>query len=354
MVRIDLTHPRPRSYNHAYAVNPGSPVFLKGKVAILSSAYFDESGHDERLLVVGGLVSEPARWVEFTAECQQIREHFKIPYIHAQKLLNLKSSKPYGHLSQKDRNDVLGCLIGAIYRHAEFSVFSAVIPVEYCALTTPEYRARHGTEYALCVQGLLLRLWEKFSEADNAVDETVSVFFEEGPHAGEALEVVRNYKASIQEIDLPVIGERPPHVGLQIGAIGTGDKKTTPPLWAADLVSHCIYSQIMFKDGQCREIMDVLEDRVPSYELDWNEDKITHFVNSSLNAKAENDRWRAETHEFVKYLRREFGIKTKKHPRGIILDSSEMNQDQKRRFFEEAPSDPADEMDSYSGQNELP
>jgi hypothetical protein len=51
------------------------------------SAYFDESGHDKNLLVVGGLVSTPERWVQFSGECEEIKRHFKIKHIHAAELL---------------------------------------------------------------------------------------------------------------------------------------------------------------------------------------------------------------------------------------------------------------------------
>ena len=300
--------------------------------------YLDESGHDNRLLLIAGLVSEAARWVLFTNECERIKAHFKIPYIHATELLNLKKRRLYGHLTANERSQLLGTLLSAIRDHAEFSLCSAVIPVEYNSITTPEWRARNGTAYSLCVSGVLIGLAEWLKRVSRQ-SHLVRIILEDGhAHSGEAVETVTGFKTSTDDLDLPTIGDQPTSSLLKIGCL-LGTKATMPPLWAADLVAYCTYDQIIRRDEWCAEIMDTLEDRVPSFGVSWDEEKIKFFVAKSIEMESGRREWEAETHNLVKYLYREHGILARKHSRGVILDFSEMTSNQRQRFLEGESAD---------------
>lgn len=295
------------------------------------TAYLDESGHNDKLLVIGGFVSSPERWLEFSKECDLIKAHFHIPYIHAAELFSPKSTRRYGHLSLSRRREVLGCLMSAIIDHAEFSAAVTVIPSLYDSLTTNQWRSKHGSSYAGCVNGFLIGLVEYL---DMSLGETINLnLFLENGHRNEkeVEEMIRDYKAFYDEFDIPVLGGRAEPV-LSIDDYGLIEKRTASPLWAADLICYCTYNQIMRRDPLCSEILETLHGRVPGFGVCLGRKQIETMIESAADAETQKLEWQADMHQNVRYLY-QFGITAHKDKRGVIFDFTGMSSVQKENFM---------------------
>ena len=295
------------------------------------TAYLDESGHNDKLLVMGGFVSTPEKWLEFSKECDLIKAHFHIPYIHAAELFSPKSTRHYGHLNLGRRREVLGCLMSAIIDHAELSAAVTVIPRLYDSLTTNQWRSKHGSSYAGCVNGFLIGL---VGYLDISQGETLALnlFLEDGhAHANEAEEMIRDYKAFYDESDVPVLGG-PAETVLSIGDYGLIEKGTASPLWAADLICYCTYNQIMRHDPLCTEIMETLHERVSGFGVCLGRKQIEAMIESAADAEKLKREWQADMHHNVRYLY-QFGITAHKEKRGVMFDFTGMSSVQKENFM---------------------
>jgi hypothetical protein len=298
------------------------------------TVYLDESGHDDKLLVMGGFASTSERWLEFSKECDLIKAHFDIPDIHAAELFNLKRTRHYGHLTLNRRTQAAGALVSAILDHAEFSLAVTVIPRVYDRLTTKQWRSKYGTVYSSCVSGILIGLTE-FLDIPNGEALTLNIFLEDGhAHAGEAEEVIRDYKAFSDKSDVPALGGilDPP---LRIGEYGRLTKEAAAPLWAADLISYCTYGQIVRRDAFCAEIMQTIQNRIPGFGVHLGDEQIQTMVQDTVLGENLQLEWKENIHQLVKYLF-QFGITAHKDRRGVMLDLSAMTSEQKLLLLDNA------------------
>ena len=284
------------------------------------TAYFDESAHGDRFLVVGGFVSTADKWACFSRDCERIKSEFEIPYVHAVKLFDPNSTRLYGHLSMERRIAVAAELIRSIRDFAEFSVVETIFPRQFNSLTTKEWRDQNGAPYQMCFQMILCTLNEWLCVPNNEA-HTVSIFLEDGHrNAGGAEEIIRGYKAwSDDDPDAPVAFGRQPL--LKIGGYGRLTKETAPQLWAADLISYCMYRRIVHKDMFFSHLMDKIEERVPIVGACINKEMIELLKEASIEGRALLSEWQRDTHELVKYLG-QFGVRVEKHRKGILFDLS--------------------------------
>jgi hypothetical protein len=301
------------------------------------TAYFDESGHDDKLLIMGGFVSTSERWARFSVECDRIKSYFDIPYIHATELFNLKKTRHYGHLPLKLRHQVAGALMSAIIDHTAFSVTAVVIPRVYNRLTTKQWRSTYGTAYSSCIDGILVGLTE-YLDLPPGETLTLSIFLEDGhAHAGEAENVIRDYKTfsdNLAESDVPVIRwiEEPT---LRIGEYGRHTKEMAPPLWAADLISYCTYNQIMRGDSFCADIMQKIHDRVPGFGVTLFDEQIQYMIDVTGRAETEMRERAEDIHNLVKYSF-QFGVTAQRIRGGIMMDFSGTTPEQLQGWLDNA------------------
>jgi hypothetical protein len=299
------------------------------------TGYFDESGHNDKLLIMGGFVSTTEKWDQFSKECDLIKTYFNIPYIHATELFNLKKNKRYGHLSPNRRGEVAGALMGAIINYAELSIVVSIIPREYNLLATQQWRTKYGSAYSTCITGIILGLIEHFNlSADTNNTLTFSMYLEDGhAHAAEAEEEIRRYKIftdDLESMNTKVI-KTSPDIGLKIGEYGRLAKETASPLWAADLISYCTYNEIVRRDAFCANIMRKIDNRVPGFGVLLGREQIQQIIDSTKLGEDINDQWYKDMHGLVKYLY-QFGITAHHDPTGIAFDFTKMNSEQKEAF----------------------
>lgn len=310
-------------------------LFL-GKIVELT-AYFDESGHDDKLLIMGGFASTSEKWLLFSAECDLIKAYFDIPYIHATELFNLKRKRLYGHLSQEQRSQVAGALMSAIIDHAEFSMVASVIPRVYNRLTTRQWRSTYGTAYSSCINGILIGLTE-FLNLPAGETLTLSAFLEDGhAHAVEAENVIQGYKTfsdNLAESEVPVIDRWIEEPTLRIGDYGRLTKEMAAPLWAADLISYCTYRQIMRRDLFCADIMEKIDDKVPGFGVKLFDEQIRAMIDDTVQAETAMKERHEYIHRLVNY-HFQFGIKAHSDRRGVMLDFSGMTPEQERRWLDD-------------------
>jgi hypothetical protein len=304
------------------------------------TAYFDESGHDDKLLVMGGFASTSERWLEFSKECDLIKAYFDIPYIHAAELFNLKKTRHYGHLTLDRRNQVAGALVSAILDHTEFSMAVTVIPRVYDRLTTKQWRSKYGTAYASCVSGILIGLTE-YLELPDGEALTLNIFLEDGhAHGGEAEEVIRDYKVFSDKSDVPAFGGIP-DPALRIDEYGRLTKEVAP-LWAADLISYCTYSQIVRRDAFCADIMQTIHTKIPGFGVHLGNEQIQTMVENTVLGENLTREWKEDMHQLAKYLF-QFSITAHKDRRGIMFDASAMTPEQRQLFLDHARTDRPEE-----------
>lgn len=295
------------------------------------TAYLDESTHGEDLLVLGGVVSTSEKWVQFSRRCEQIKNEFRIPYVHSVELFSLKSTRRYGHLSKQRRLQVVAELKQAILDWVEFSLVVTVIPREYNRLTTQQWRNANGTSYAACFQWMLIALNEQLC-LPSGEQKGVSIFLEEGHHhAGEAEQVIREYK-TLADDDPEIKTIREAEYPLKIGAYGRLMKEIAPPLWAADLISYCFYKQIVCRDRSFADLMQMIERRVPISGICIDEQKIKTMKEIVASSETARSKWQQDTHELVK-LGHRFGLKARKHKKGVMLDLTDMTPEQIEGFL---------------------
>lgn len=301
------------------------------------TAYLDESGHDDRLLIMGGFVSSSEKWDRFSTECDLIKAHFDIPFIHSAELFNLKKKRLYGHLPQESRSQVAGALMSAIIDHTEFSIVASVIPRVYNRLTTKQWRSTYGTAYSSCINGILIGLTE-YLDLPPGETLTLSIFLEDGhAHAGEAENVVRDYKTfsdNLAESDVPVVDRWIEEPTLRIGRYGRLTKEMAPPLWAADLISYCTYNSIVRKDFLCCDILKKIHDRVPGFGVKLFDEQIRTIIDDTVQAETALQERAEGIHRLVKYLF-QFGVTAHRDRRGVILDFSEMTPKQERCWLDD-------------------
>jgi len=295
------------------------------------TGYFDESGHDDKLLIMGGFVSTTEKWDRFSKECDLIKTYFNIPYIHATELFNLKKSKCYGHLSLNSRKEVAGALMSAIIDHTEFSLIISIIPREYNLLTTQQWRSKYGSAYSTCITGIILGLIEHFSlyaDTDNTL--TFSIYLEDGhKHSAEAEEEIRKYKTfsdDSESTDSKVIRSSP-DLNLRIGKYGRLTKEMSPPLWASDLISYCTYNEIARRDAFCADIMQKIHNRVPGFGVLLGREQIEQIIESTKLGEDLNRQWYQDMPGVVRYLY-QFGITAHRDQKGIAFDSTHMTSEQ--------------------------
>jgi hypothetical protein len=301
--------------------------------------------HGKTPLVLGGFVADAENWKVFSAECNEITDFFDVPYFHMTTFCSAHA-KIYRHLSDTRKVEFLGTILHAIREHAIAGIFSVVLPAEYESLTTPEYRSRNGSAYALCVNGCMVGLWE-FLTNQSKRSETVSIFLEDGHRNSlEAIEQIRGYKDSTDPVDLSgyeiIEGEIDPlrGPGLKVGSYGLGRKSAMRPLWAADLLAYCIHGSIMNRNDEFLPgVMDKIEERVPCYGSQWDAAAIGRLIEATIEGDAKRAQQRYRTHVMRRYLGA-FGIKSETLPYGIIFDASGMTDEQKLRFLADDEEQP--------------
>lgn len=299
------------------------------------TGYFDESGHDDKLLIMGGFVSTTEKWDLFSKECNQINAYFNVPYIHATELFNLKKKKIYGHLSCKQRGEVAGALMSAIIDYTELSLVVSIIPREYNLLTTQKWRSKYGSAYSTCITGIILGLIEHFSlnaETDNTLN--FSIYLEDGhTHAAEAKEEIRKYKIftdDLKSADTKVI-KSGPDLGLKIGEYGLLKKEMAPPLWASDLISYCTYNEIARRNAFCADIVQEIDKQVPGFGVMLGQEQIQQIVEATELGEDINKQWFQDMHGVVKHLY-QYGITAHRDQIGIAFDCTKMTSEQYKAF----------------------
>lgn len=326
----------------------GFPIRPGGNVLALG-AYFDESGtHNDRFLITAGYVAETERWAEFSIAWKNTLKKYGVVYFHMQEFENPKSKK-YLHLSVDQKKELLVSLAVLIRKTAMFGLVSWIVPKEYKELTTPAFRSEHGSAYVACIRGLLILLYRMLPPSDRNI---MDVFLESG-HKNEtqALQLLREWKQSTDPItpDMDwefgrlasfeniVTGEADPlrETGLKIGLVGSGDKKNTPALQAADFLAYTAYAGLVVPPNTKRSfylrILNTMNERITHGIFQNNRETILGIQQSCATAEVQTRKTRFMVHQLCREMSK-YGFVVKRTPDGLDIDFSNASEDGMIKF----------------------
>lgn len=211
------------------------------------STFFDESGtHDDGLLVVAGAIADFVDWGTLCLDWDDISEEFKLEHpFHMKEFWN-PHSKIFGHLSAKQRTELMGKITKTIRTYVRHQIFLSVSQREYRQLSSHGIRSIFGTAYTFLVQ--LTLLWVHQWAYDHQHTDPIHYMWEEGH---------RNAAQAIRKIHL--LATRPELSQwkdmCRIGAYGLGSKRDMVPLQVADILAHNYYRQKMRKRNFMRSLL---------------------------------------------------------------------------------------------------
>lgn len=184
------------------------------------SAYFDESGHRKNggWFVVAGFLGDVAQLVHLEREWSSILTPYGISRFHAADFN--KGSTGFGHLTENDRDEIHGKLVGAILRRIEIPIAWGVDLSKYNAANS-KYLIEEslGSPYGLAARSCIGACENWISH--NSITDPVEIIFENGATDSGQVEWI----CIRDSIPVPLFK----------------DKRDFSPLEAADLLAYCAY-----------------------------------------------------------------------------------------------------------------
>ena len=269
--------------------------------------YADESFRGkESDIVLAGFVSSIDAWANFSTLWKKRLEQDNHSHFHAARFRS-KHSRLFAALSIHQRAQLLDDLLALIKDHAMVGVSCTINQRDYKSMTTPEFRSRYGSAFAVATAGCFYQA-ARFIESTGAPCDELSVFIEDGhTHGSGAVDLLLYAKEQAKGIDLDsvptgtmVFGKPEPMKPLGIGSVGMGSKLTMRPLQAADILAYCTFSQ---PDHWSAGVLDRIAKSVPVVTKEVDRTDIRNFI----DAVNQDEESRAETRQMMHRMRRELG-----------------------------------------------
>lgn len=249
------------------------PANAKEKRIAMFSAYFDESGTDEKspVIVVAGWLSNDKEWIKLSDKWQAVLTKYNLPYFRMSKWQ--ASQGPYKNMTQKEKNQLIERLTTIIKRHVSIGVFGAFHRSTYDEVLHKmhgkDYKTKfvkpYGTCAMLCIE--TLRRWMK----SKSLDGPLAYVFETGArYSGEFFETFKAaQKGSNFNQSYP-------------GGISFYDKRVVLPLQAADILAYEMYRELKNSienyPNPRREVLINIRNVVPIRGTFYDKDKLRKFI----------------------------------------------------------------------------
>lgn len=228
------------------------PSNQRGKTIAMFSAYFDESGTDEKspVIVVAGWLANDKEWIKLSNKWQAVLAKYDLPYFRMSKWQARQG--PYKTMTEKDWKQLIERLTAIIKKHTSIGIFGAFHRATYDEVLREIYGKNYKTKfvkpYGVCAMRCMdtLRRWMK----SKSLDGPLAYVFEAGArYSGEFFE---SYKAAQK-------GSR--FKQSYPGGISFYDKRVMLPLQAADILAYEMYRELKNSiEGYPNPRREVLED----------------------------------------------------------------------------------------------
>jgi hypothetical protein len=220
--------------------------------------YLDDSGTDpnQEVVVVAGYISTAREWKKLSAAWRNVLKRYGVPYFHMTEFMSRRGSKLFPKQAWPDerKNELITELVGIVGRGAMCQIGHAIPKHDWNAVVDARVKQHIGGPFAVCLN-VCLRHALQWLPADLAPEERVGVVFDQGTQA-DTRHLLWAYGLE-QRI-------RQEHGDHRLGPLQFDDKRSCPPLQAADIPALLHYQYVRDKDyaaGRVRQVYERLAQR---------------------------------------------------------------------------------------------